>query len=58
MKAWLIQHLTSAALALASLLILLEITVLPPFIDFLSDCVLWGLIAAVGYMHKGKEGGE
>jgi hypothetical protein len=37
---------------MASLLIILEITILPPFLDFVSDLILWGLIALVGWTRK------
>lgn len=52
MFVWLKQRLTAAALTAASAIIVLELINPWGIFDFLLDCVLFVLIAAVGWANK------
>jgi hypothetical protein len=49
------RKITGAAISAASVIVILQATVLPALFDFVTDLLVIGLIAIVGWLHGGQD---
>lgn len=49
---WIKRRITATALSVAGAIVFLQLTIMPPFLDFVGDLMLMGLIGLVGWTNS------